>query len=407
MTFIEAATQVLRKSNKAMSANEIWNEIQESNLYDSSGKTPHLSLNTIMLSSSNNSNIKNKSKISFFTIVEKSPIKFKLIDECESIIEEDFDLNDDEIISNFKKITEATLEISKCINDVDHLCESLNKVDRNYLHKYYNSDKSGVVIDIRKDVAREVLLSSITSERINEIIIEHKSNNSQSLKAWANPYKIVHPLINHKYLELDNFVEKFTKYILSMFDGGLKTTISNFNGSQHQGSDNYWIAIYNESHKKQSDGLQLFFDFKEGLFTCGIYNFFENSYLSKIEFDGDLKKLYDFIKVNSEYIINDNERSDDVFLKRVIKLIESECNTGMTIKEILVSLDSNLSESNLRKLLEESIDLEIIDDKWKIKGQIPGTNKLKNYLTEQGFITMDMLIDILEKNGIKLDNIKL
>jgi hypothetical protein len=404
MTFIEAANEVLRRNgNIPMSSSEIWSEIEKFGIYKSDGKTPWASLNTIMLGASDNTTIKQKQKRSYYTIVSKNPIKFIMLESNNGIIEEDFDLSEGEIIENIESIKSASEQISKCISDTDYLSDLLNNVDRNYLHKYYNSDKSGVVIDIRKDVAKEILLSFVDSNKILEIINSHKSSNQRQLKAWSNPYKILHPLINYKYRNLDIFAEKFTKFIVSKM-GDVKYTISNFNGSQHQGSDEYWIAIYNSCHHSQSDALQLFFFFKEGNFYYGIYNYLENKHLIQNEFT-DLNKFYDFIDINSELILNDVEKSSDVLIKKVRNYLESSDNIGKKTSEIISGISSNISESSLKSILVDVEDFELDDDKWKIKNQIPGTGKLKKYLTEQGFITVDILIKILEKNGIKLEDI--
>jgi hypothetical protein len=406
MTFVEAAFQVLKENNNTpMSAKEIWDIIEKNQIYKTDGKTPCNTLNVLMLSSSNNSSLKNKSKKCFYTIVSKNPIKFKLLENFEhEVIEEDFDLSDEEILSNLKDLSSASLEVGKCLNDVDYLSQQLNAVDRNYLHKYYISDKCGVVIDIRKDVAKEILLSFVNSEKINEIITKHKSINQRELKSWSNPYKILHPLINYKYKNLDTFIENFTKFICSRI-GDVKYTISGFNGSQHQGSEHYWVAIYNNQQKNQSEGLQLFLSFKNGIFYYGIFNYIEQLHITEFEFDGDLNKFYDFIDSNSELIRNDTKKASLNLIIKVKDFLESTDNLGKTISEIILNLKSNISENNLRNLLIESDEFDLVGDKWKIKNQIPGTGKLKKYLTEQGFVTIDMLIELLNRNGIKLENL--
>lgn len=407
MTFIEAANEVLRSNgNIPMSANEIWAEIERLGLYKTDGKTPWASLNTKMLSASDNTTIKQKHKKSYYTIVSKKPIKFKMLeknDDNNSLIEEDFDLSEEDILSNIDSLKKATLEISNCLNDIEYLVELLNNVDRNYLHKYYNSDKNGVVIDIRKDVAKEILLSFVDSEKIINIINDHKNNNQRQLKAWSNPYKILHPLINYKYRKLDIFIESFVKFISSKI-GDVKYTISNFNGSQHQGSNEYWIAIYNSCHHSQSDALQIFLTFKDGKFYYGVYNYLENKHLIQNEFI-DLDRFYDFLEVNSESILNDVEKSSDILIKKVRNYLETSDNIGKLTSEIISNIDTNVSESTLKSILLDVEDFELDNDKWKIKNQIPGTGKLKKYLTEQGFITIDMLVKILERNGIKLEDI--
>lgn len=81
MTFIEAAITILKKfNNKPLSSSEIWKRIEEEKLLYSEGKTPWATLNTILLTNSDNSNIKKRSKNPILTIEENSkPLKFSLI----------------------------------------------------------------------------------------------------------------------------------------------------------------------------------------------------------------------------------------------------------------------------------------------------------------------------------------
>jgi hypothetical protein len=165
------------------------------------------------------------------------------------------------------------------------------------------------------------------------------------------------------------------------------------------------VAIYNNQQKNQSEGLQLFLSFKNGIFYYGIFNYIEQLHITEFEFDGDLNKFYDFIDSNSELIRNDTKKASLNLIIKVKDFLESTDNLGKTISEIILNLKSNISENNLRNLLIESDEFDLVGDKWKIKNQIPGTGKLKKYLTEQGFVTIDMLIELLNRNGIKLENL--
>lgn len=109
---------------------------------------------------------------------------------------------EDEInVSEIEDVCKATLDIKRCLTDYDFLCDKLNNTDKNYISSYYRRD-SGVVIDIRKDVAKEILLGGINKDRLLDIIKEHKDKNPQKLKTWSNPYKILHPLVNHTYIHI-------------------------------------------------------------------------------------------------------------------------------------------------------------------------------------------------------------
>lgn len=90
MTFIEAAKTVLESNgNKPMSSREIWEQIKLENLVDTKGKTPHLSMNSILCGNSKNleeitpgrkSRTKGEIKNSIFKIVSQNPYKFVIDD---------------------------------------------------------------------------------------------------------------------------------------------------------------------------------------------------------------------------------------------------------------------------------------------------------------------------------------
>ena len=109
MTFVEAAQEILKvNSNKPMTAKEIWNGIKKNNLITTKGKTPWATLYTQLLTYSSNSPIeavillkRNPKKINIFEIVDKSPMKFSLVNNyLFNKIDEIFEENNYEEISN-------------------------------------------------------------------------------------------------------------------------------------------------------------------------------------------------------------------------------------------------------------------------------------------------------------------
>ena len=97
MTFIEAAQLILKQNdNTPMSANEIWDIIDDKDLVETKGTTPWATLNAQMLSYSDNTNISRKKKVKLFTIVSTNPSMFILINpenEVQPASEDDeFDL---------------------------------------------------------------------------------------------------------------------------------------------------------------------------------------------------------------------------------------------------------------------------------------------------------------------------
>jgi hypothetical protein len=104
MTFSKAAQVILQDNdNKSMSASEIWDEISERELVETKGKNPTSILLKLMSINSNNSDVKDKKDTNIFTITQKNPIKFKLInpEEIQDVPEEEIqDVPDEEIESS-------------------------------------------------------------------------------------------------------------------------------------------------------------------------------------------------------------------------------------------------------------------------------------------------------------------
>lgn len=336
------------------------------------------------------------------------------------------------IEKNIQLLCEASLVIQNCMTDNQYLCDFLNKTDKNYIGQYYRSDKEGVVINIRKEVAKNILLSDITPDTLIEIITKHKSENQQKLKAWSNPYKIIHPFVNQSFSELDNFIINFSNQLKEIV-GSVKTHIVNFDGAQYQGTEHYWLALYNEKHSSQSDGLQLFFSFYKGKFTYGIYHHVKQQYLiGPIDFV-DVDGLFDFVNENKNLILEEEIRQKMTFVEAAKYVLEQNGNSPMTSVEIwneisklrLVATAGKTPQASLNSIVTaHSVNLEKVAPerqarkKFEIKNSIfkivstePYKFILNNYmpphikenLTQNGFITIEMLAEIFKKNGLNFE----
>ena len=98
MTFIEAAKKVLSDNgNKPLTSREIWDSIEKDGLVKTSGKTPHLSMNSILCGYSSNleeivpdrkPRTESEVKNSVFKIVSQSPYKFVIDNYMMPIVKE-------------------------------------------------------------------------------------------------------------------------------------------------------------------------------------------------------------------------------------------------------------------------------------------------------------------------------
>jgi hypothetical protein len=255
----------------------------------------------------------------FFKIEGTVEIRNRKVDKSEvevSDINVDLDKNDSNFeITNknqlFEDIKKASSDIYNCLTSTTYLCNKLNKIDKVFFQEYLDFLRVGPVNELRREVATYLSENNINPTKLDEIIKKHKREKPNQLRAWLNPYKILHPIINQEYKHFDNEMEILANEI-SKSNDGMKWKINNFNGPQNQGSENYWIAFYNKSLLSQADGLQLFIQFKQGECTYGIYKHNGTEYVVGPENYTNWEKFTEFISENSHYILEDIKSSDEI-----------------------------------------------------------------------------------------------
>jgi hypothetical protein len=123
ITFIDAAILTLKSNdNKPMTAKEIWSYISKNNITESGGKTPWITMNTVMSRFSKNTKLdlslqnRNPDNIEIFEIVQRNPLKFILINENYAKKE----VNSDVEIENYVQAQEE---------DVEELTDETNHIE--------------------------------------------------------------------------------------------------------------------------------------------------------------------------------------------------------------------------------------------------------------------------------------
>lgn len=242
--------------------------------------------------------------------VDESTIKWSGFDTSTSEENMDSEITIKDNQRLFEEIKKSSTDIYNCLTSTSYLCNKLNNIDKEYLKEYLDFLRVGPVNDLRRDVATYLVDNNITTTLLDEIIKKHKKEKPNQLRAWLNPYKILHPFINREYKHFDEEMEEFAKEV-SKSVGGVKWKINNFNGPQNQGSEQYWIAFYNKSLSSQANSLQLFISFKQGECTYGIYKHNGSEYLVGPETYTDWENFSKFISENIHYILEDNQQSDE------------------------------------------------------------------------------------------------
>jgi 5-methylcytosine-specific restriction protein B len=191
----------------------------------------------------------------------------------------------EEINNGVELLCRTSLEVRSYYEDDQNIVNVLNDLDRNTLEeclRYYNN-RSGVVVDIRKDIIKKLLTNyQFTVESLQELIDQFKVGKENKFRSYRETYSIVFPIITivgHKSQR--DFVKLLTRKLIAdlEIEKYVKQVSVDFQGARQQGSDRFWVAIYNKQQENQSIGVQFFYEFFEGIIGYGVYKHENQNYL--------------------------------------------------------------------------------------------------------------------------------
>jgi 5-methylcytosine-specific restriction enzyme B len=194
-------------------------------------------------------------------------------------------MNQSEIKKGIQLLCETSSQVKGYYDQPDTLIDALNEVPVSELKKcmdYYTS-RSGVIVDLRKEVI-ELLIEGkkLTSEILESIINKHRSGKENQFRAYKQWFSIFYPPITfYGHNEIRKFVENLIEQLISdlKLSGKVKSIYFDFQGARQQGSDRLWLAIYNKEQDSHSSGLQFFVEFYDGKVGYGVYRHSDKSYL--------------------------------------------------------------------------------------------------------------------------------
>ncbi len=340
-----------------------------------------------------------------------------------------------EINTGVKMVCESSSHIKNCMDDTKFLCQTLNNLDKNYIKSIYKSDKSGPILDLRKEVARTILLDELNEDSLDQIIESNKLKNPGKITI-NNPYRILNPIVNTIHSDSIDFVKKFGDIIKEKF-GDCKIHIWDFSGARFQGQEWCCILLYNKELKSHSDGMQLWISFRDNLIEYGVTDYVNSKkengemiYLNPITpikvspDDFNLDHFYKFIDNNKHLILDEVIGKGMTFLDGAKFILSELMNKPMSANEIwdeissrgLVKTSGKTPWATLNTLiLNECVDTPNQTNKsrniFKIVDKNPVKFILNNYMPDSiketmiqnGFITIDILKDLFDKNGLKFE----
>lgn len=216
-------------------------------------------------------------------------------------------MREEEIKKGIQLICDTSKEISKLCEDKNALIEKLNSLPKEDLSplEYEYRSKSGSVTDLRKDVLKYLLDGNkLDEQKFDEFISKHRTGNEEKFLAFQKPYYVFSPFITSKgHKPIREFIEQFSDEIIGRLQlkGKVKHKYVDFQCG-------IWLAIFNSTHKSpMSTAIQLFFYFKDGKISYGVYRY-SNNYIK-----GPIER--DFATFDFESSISLFEESKELILK--------------------------------------------------------------------------------------------
>lgn len=194
-------------------------------------------------------------------------------------------MNQEEINKGIQLLCDTSATVKSFYADDQNIVDALNTADQSDLQKCmdYYKGRSGVVVDIRKDIINKLLSNEqFTVESLHELINDYKKGKENQFRSYKETFSIVFPAITfYGHNPQRDFVNAFTQKLIDDLDieSEVKEVSFDFQGVRQQGSERYWVAIYNKQQENQSIGVQFFFEFFEGKIGYGVYKHENQNYL--------------------------------------------------------------------------------------------------------------------------------
>ena len=227
-----------------------------------------------------------------------------------------------EINEGIKLICETSKIIQNCYESKQALADEINNSKKEDIEKcwLYYKDRSGVVVDVRKELFKLIREGNkVTVKLLDDLVSKYKEGKENQFRVYKNFYTIFYPAITfYGHNPLREFIKDFeNKLIVDLeLENKVKTTSFDFQGPRQQGSDRYWLAIYNKEQQNQSTGIQFFIDFHHGNMSYGVYKHGNRDYLkdrvvvTPETFNYDDLLVYFKSEVND--LINDLPKYDNI-----------------------------------------------------------------------------------------------
>lgn len=227
-----------------------------------------------------------------------------------------------EIQEGIKLICQTSIDVQGYYEDKQKLVDALNAVPKGEIDKCwaYYKDRAGVVVNVRKELIQELIGGiTVTTDLLEELVNKHKKGKENQFRVYKNYYTIFYPIITFfGHNPQRDFINQFTTQFVNDLgiNNDIKTVSFDFQGARQQGSDRYWLAIYNKEQENQSTGLQFFIEFWHGDIGYGIHRHSDNNYLKpRVVLDSGnfvYEDMLNYFKTEVEILINDKPKYENL-----------------------------------------------------------------------------------------------
>lgn len=231
-------------------------------------------------------------------------------------------MNQEKINSGIQLLCDTSKEVKGYYQDDQNVVDALNAAKTENLQKClkYYKDKSGVVVDIRKTIITQLLNNEkFTVENLLRLINSFKNGKEKQFRSYKETFSIVFPAITfYGHNPQRDFVKEFTNKLIEDLEisNDVKEVSFDFQGVRQQGSERYWVAIYNKHQENQSIGVQFFLEFFEGKIGYGVYKHENQTYLkpriSRSPEDFDYNEMLSYFQESKQTLLDDIPRYDNL-----------------------------------------------------------------------------------------------
>lgn len=223
-------------------------------------------------------------------------------------------MKEDEIKKGIQLICKTSEEMSKYFDDRNALIDKLNSLHKEKLAplEYEFRLKSGAINDLREEMLKYLLDGNkLDEQKFEELILKHRIGNEEKFKAFTEFLIFQQFLARYEHNQIGKFIEQLKDEIIERLQlkKKVKYDYLGFQGRPHQGTEQFWLEIYNSKQNSKSAGLKLFIEFQDCRIRYGVKHRSDKSFRDRLQEQNssnfDFEILISLFEEKKELILKD------------------------------------------------------------------------------------------------------